>query len=54
MRVEDKLGFFFLTISCLLMYYDGRPSPSSFFLNGVGLGFFLRSIYLQLRERKKK
>ena len=53
MRTEDKLGYLFLGVSLTIWYVNGHPTTASYFANGIALGFFIRSAYIQLRNKKK-
>ena len=52
-RNEDILGWITLVIAFIIYGVDGYNSNFGRFFNGMALGFFGRSIYLQLKERKK-
>jgi len=54
MRTEDKLGYLFLGLSLAVWYFNGSPNTISYFFNGMALGFFGKSIYVQIKEKRNK
>lgn len=53
MRKEDKLGYLFL-FSGLYVGLGLKYLQDGVFLQGIALGCFMRSAYLQIKEKGKK
>lgn len=53
MRTEDKLGYLFL-FTGLYVGLGLNYLEDGIFLYGMALGCFLRSAYIQIKEKRKK
>lgn len=51
MRDEDLYGYVFFILAVIVYIMIGYDSTFGRFLNGISLGCFIKSMYLQLKGR---